>query len=208
MMKNRGESIPVNLLFSGTAAKTIHLLDSSDELKQVSNLYRYFFDKVYENSKKSDITCEISNIPKELTCKGGLLSVDISDQEYEKVFWLGGQGTFDQNINLDDLSSSVRFNEILDGKTKYFQSEIEEFYQLLDEYKLDHNLEEYYGIGREAYKVFKETRGKALDKELKKGIRQTIKEQHSGDNDPVEETLFFFPLIGELSRLAYKLSKE
>ena len=208
MMKNRGESVPVNLLFSGTAAKTVYLLDSSSDLEQVSNLYRYFFDKVYENSEKSEIRSEISDIPKELTCKGGLLSADISDQEYEKVFWLGGQKAFNQNINLDDVSSSVRFNEILDGKTKFFESEVEEFYQLLDEYKKDHNLEEYYGIGRGAYKTFKETRGKAIDKELKKGIRQTIKEQHSGDDDPVEETLFFFPLIGELSRLAFELSKE
>ena len=208
MMKNRGENIPLNFLFSGTAAKTIHLIDSSDDLKQASNLYRYIFDKVYGNPKKSEITCEISNIPKELTCKGGLLSVDISDQDYEKVFWLGGQELFNQNINLDELSNSVRFNEILDGNTKFFESEIEEFYRLLDEYKRDHNLEDYYGISRDAYKVFEETRGKVIDKELKKGIRQTIKEQHSGDDDPVEETLFFFPLIGELSRLAYELSKE
>lgn len=205
MMKNRGVEIPKNLLFSGTASKTVYILDSSQDLKQISNLYRFIFDKVYDSKTESEITCELSEIPKELTCKGALLSLDVSDQEYEKMFWLGGAEVYDKNVDLENLSKSIRYKEIMEEKAKFFESEIGEFYKILDEYNQDYNLEDYYGITREAYKLFEKTRGKQLVEDLRLGINKTINRKYDA---PIEESLFFFPLIGELSKLAFELSKD
>jgi hypothetical protein len=208
MMSKADYESPKNLLFSGTASKTVNILDSSTELRQVSALYKFFFDEVFSNKITGELKCELSDIPKELTCKGGLTTQKVEEKDYNKIFWLGGAKEFDRNINLEQLNESPKVSEIVNGNAQNIEHEIEKFYSLVDKFAKNCNLEDYFGISRKAYLKFKKTRGKDITGELKMGIRRSLNEQHEEKDEPVEETLFFYPLVSELSKLAFELTQK
>ena len=64
------------------------------------------------------------------------------------------------------------------------------------------NLSSIYGIDPNAYDLFKEMRSENLPSYLKRGLNTFHKDKTSN----IEETLFFYPLIGVLNSLAFKLS--
>ena len=205
----KGQEIvnPKNLLFSGSGAKTVNILDSSENLNQISELYSFFFEKINGESNSQDMRTEISPIPKELTSKGGLMSKNIDEKDYDTIFWLGGDEDLDKNIDLNNLQESPKVKKVHDDDIEKIEPEIESLYKLLDELNSKINFKKSFGISREAYQLFKKNRGKKIIDEAKMGMRQTIEEQHSTESEPIEESLFFYPLVGEMSRLAFKLSK-
>lgn len=211
LMHGAGYEFPKHMLFSGTAAKTVNILDSGQELNELSELYHFFFEKVYGTSNSSKINCELSEMPKELTCKGGLLADQINSKDFKKIFWLGESGNSKSIIDLDNLSESPRISEVVSEEhTNAVSSEITKFYSLIDTFSDQYNLEDYFGISRAAFRTFKSKRGENIPDQLKLGIRRSSEEQHNQDNgaEPVEETLFFYPLISEISKLGFELSKK
>jgi hypothetical protein len=78
------------------------------------------------------------------------------------------------------------------------------FYTLLDEYAGLVNLEGTFNIELKAYQIFKQLRGENIKEYLKRGLKAFFK----NDEKHIEETLFFYPLIGILNKLSFELSEN
>ena len=52
-------------------SKTASIIDTTDNFDFLSDMFQFIFGKVYEVDKVNKISIELSDIPKEVTCKGG-----------------------------------------------------------------------------------------------------------------------------------------
>jgi hypothetical protein len=117
--------------------------------------------------------------------------------------WLGGKNVLDKVVDTEkDISSTPRYNEIDKNKVNDVIASVQDFYQILDNFMDSRRLPSDFNIDESSKVIFKEWRDKNLEEFVNWGI-----ESHYGDKaDHIEETLFFFPLIGVLNKLAFQLS--
>lgn len=207
LQKKLGKSIPDNFIFSGTASKTLLFLDSSkqDGFKRIKDLILGIYSKVFkEDFSEKEIFIELDKDPKQVTARGGLkLTISEKLHDDKVLIWLGGVNDLDLVVDKEkDISSTPRYNEIEGAKIQDLISSIQDFYHVLDQYMDSKNLLGDFNIDGSAREIFKKWRDKNLEEFVKWGI-----ESHYGDKTQhIEETLFFFPLIGILNRLAFQLS--
>ncbi|SDD65005.1 hypothetical protein SAMN04488104_104416 [Algoriphagus faecimaris] len=207
LQKKQGKTIPDNFIFSGTASKTLLFLDNSkrEGFKRIKDLILYIYSNVFEEDFKArSIQIELDKEPKQVTTRGGLMLTGTERLAEDKVIiWLGGSGVLDQVVDMEkDVSSTPRYNEIDRNKVQDIIDSIQDFYSILDGFMDSRRLGSDFNIDESAKVIFKEWRDKNLVEFVNWGI-----ESHYGDKaHHVEETLFFFPLIGVLNRLAFQLS--
>lgn len=203
------EEYPSNIIFSGTASKSIKILDSH-EFNQLKYVLSKIFKKVL-NVDNPNLRIAISNNPKEITCSGGLAINFNGDQNLynlNSIYWVGSQNennNFGGLLSENDNNIMPKFNEVNFNIKKELLETHKEFYQLLDEI-LDNGpiLENNFGISREAYLKFKELRSNEND--LLGYLDQAIQAFGNAPDDNIQETLFFYPLIPLLNRLANELA--
>ena len=151
---------------------------------------------------------EVSQIPKEITCKGALKSgTTESITENAIKFWLGGFRDDKWSYALDkdkDIKKTPKYKDINSKVKASIKESIVEFYKILDEYTQSVRFESKYLIEQSAYEKFKEVREADIDEYLIRGLKAFYKK----DDKHIEETLFFYPLIGILNKLTYELSKN
>jgi hypothetical protein len=207
LMKLTGFSIPENILFSGTGSKSLSFLDSND-YKNMSDLYEYIFLQVYNEPERAKIKIKQSPLPKEITCKGGLLADNI-DNEIPVKFWIGKniEKEADSVVDADNLQDVPKYKQIDNGLMLSVIDSTLELYSLLDNYFENKRISNIFGISRDAYAVFKEIREEDLNHYFEKGIDVKIKEEGNDADLPLAETLFFYPLVGVLNKLSFKLSE-
>ncbi|MCD5382776.1 hypothetical protein LR002_01495 [Candidatus Gracilibacteria bacterium] len=208
LLKKSGIGIPKYILLSGTASKSASILDSTDDFSNLSAMFKFIFEKV--NGKKSDngISIRLSQIPKEVTCKGALkANISESIKKAPVKFWIGGMqddkwgAAFDKELNIQE---TPKYGDVNDSSKSEIEKAIKDFYSILDEYINTIRLESKFIIEPSAYQVFKDTREKGIKDYLIRGIKAYYKK-----NDVyIEESLFFYPLIGILNKLSYALSEK
>ena len=207
LMKKHGMiEIPKNILLSGTASKTIKIIDSINNLPNTSKLFKYIFESVM-GVKTDNLNIVLSENPKEITCKGVLragINEDITN--CPMVFWLGGDNdsVWSKALNKNtDIPNTPYYRDLESGVVKSLvENSIKDFFSLLDNYFKQINFEGDFGIDNEAYLKFKEMRSQNIRDFLEHGVKAFYK---SADKH-IEETLFFYPLIGILNKLAFELS--
>ncbi|KAF5057966.1 hypothetical protein DSECCO2_351440 [anaerobic digester metagenome] len=212
LLKKSGiEDIPLYVLLSGTAAKSAIILDSSspDNLVNLASLFKYIFEKVYQKKIDRDITLKVAPNPKELTCKGALESgITESVNQNTIKFWLGGinGGVWGKALDKEkDVEATPKYEDIFkDNSAKEnISNSIKDFYRVLDEYVGKVRFETKFLIEQSAYTKFKDLR----DGEIEAFLERGLKAFHKKNERHVEETLFFYPLVGILNKLTYELSK-
>jgi hypothetical protein len=205
ILKAEGFNIPINYLFSGTGSKSLRIIDSSSDLKQISSLMKYIAEKIIGKDTNKVISV-LSEIPKEITCKGGLKSS--AGSEPNAKYWLGGRENSEWNLLLNSASvgTAPKFNEVSNDNLDLIIDSVKEFYSILDSYFETVNIENSFGVKRSAYETFKNMRTDQLHDFLKKGIELKVESEGGDINAPLEESLFFYPLIGVLNKLAYQLA--
>jgi hypothetical protein len=208
IIKQQNGKIPKNILFSGTAAKTLKIIDAQRNFPNVSNLFRHIISKVTGMSV-DQLKIALSENPKEITCKGAL-KAGLRETLYNcpTLFWLGGT----ENSNLGQVLSSKTkmvetplYSDLENEKNKkLIEESINSFFDLLDKYVRTINLESEYGIDYSAYEVFMNIRSRNVQDFIDQGIKAFYKlpAKH------IEETLFFYPLIGILHTLSLELSNS
>jgi hypothetical protein len=207
LQEKQNKPLPDNFIFSGTAAKTMLFLDNSrlEGFKRIKDLIVHIYSKVFdEDFSGRKIQIELDKEPKHVTARGGLRLTATEDLAEDKVLiWLGGSNSLDKVVDKDrDISSTPRYNQIDKEKIQDVIASIQDFYKVLDEFMDERRLTSDFNIDESAKVIFKEWRSKNLEEYLNWGI-----ESHYGDKaHHIEETLFFFPLIGLLNRLAFELS--
>jgi hypothetical protein len=203
LLNKSGIAIPQNILLSGTASKSASFIDTTDGLTVLSGMFRFIFGSVY-NQENNNISIELTDKPKEVTCKGALRA-DLQDYtpDFPTKFWIGGMDEEEQ------WGSALDKNEGYNERPTYADREkvnimetINDFYNILDNYVEDINLRDQFLIDDDAYETFRNIRGNNIPDYLERGINAF----YHNDDDRIEESLFFYPLIGMLNELAYQLS--
>jgi hypothetical protein len=207
LIKKQGSATPLkNILFSGTASKTLKIIDSQRNYPNTSNLFKYILDTV-TGSTITNLKIAFADNPKEITCKGVLragLNNNIDDCPI--VFWLGGKD--DNSIwgktlnNKIDISATPLYSELNDGNKTCIENSLNHFFELLDHYVKNANIESEFGIDDSAYQLFKSTRSSNIKNYLEQGVKAFFK----SPDKHIEEALFFYPLIGILHKLSLDLS--
>ena len=202
------DSLPQNILFSGSASKTIRILcpENNDSLKK---LFEFIFEKLTNLKVPNAFTVLLSSNPKEITCKGALLSgLETSVSNDTNIYWIGGDlmnNELGDVINESGARTILAYQDLLSNKQ--FKNDILEsirsYYHLLDEFVALYDINKFFGIDLDAYYKFQEIRENNLLDFLEYGIIANNKKGES----VIEETMFFKPLIGILNTLAFELIK-
>lgn len=205
-MKAKGLKKPKTIAFSGNGARTLRILSEENEV--VEKFAKLIFDGIYGNNPGS-IQVMMEPNPKIATCKGGIESPQ--PQPYDtidniKTVFVGNDfGHDDSQLTYADISEKTKA-EVVES--------VEVFFKFL--FDLHKNNQEFLVKSLSAEPtLFNKVKDFCLGEDgkqllqvsLSKGI--TNKRQSDGVNDDtaIEETLFFYPLVGLLHDLAYKISQ-
>lgn len=203
LMKAKGMASPRYITFSGTGSKIINIADSSPRLSALSELTKRIFSRVLEPNT-GNIELKQFDEPKEITCKGGLMiddSFDINIDDIKSVL-LGS----DSNVLIPE--TSITYNHLNlnheEGVIKGFTEFLNELFDINNEFNFSNN----FGINPVHLKRYKEILLEDAMEFLKSGIEEKKKDLQGNNDIALEETLFFYPLIGGLNRLSYKIYTE
>lgn len=205
-MKAKDLMKPKTIAFSGNGAKTMHILSNDD--KMVAKFAKLIFDGVYGNNKGT-IEVMMEANPKIATCKGGIESPE--PQPYDaistiKTVFVGNNFIHDDN--------QLTYADIKDTTKEEVVKSVEEFFRFL--FDLHKNNQEFLVKSLSADPtIFNEVKEfclgedgrQLLEVSLSKGIKNKYKSDGVNDDTPIEETLFFYPLVGLLHDLAFKICK-
>lgn len=204
VMKAKGSKMPDKIVFSGNGSRAIPLFtDDSDILEGFT---KKIFEKVYDNAYSRNELRIILNKdnPKEATCKGGFyIKEDMSYRDIlMKTVVLHSNGTDSlierKNINTDNDNNSNSYNIIDDKYIKETVEENRKFIQLVFDL-LPFFDNEGYKMNKNSIAIAKDICFSRLDIYADNGWRQ--KKREIDENDLIEETLFFYPIVGMLKQL-------
>ncbi|MCY3997769.1 MAG: cell division FtsA domain-containing protein [Flavobacteriaceae bacterium] len=197
LMKQENSEAPKNIIFSGGGSNLIHVIDFSEDYVLFKKYIQVVFEKVYKSELVLDKII-ISDEPKKVTCKGALKQTK-KDLKVSPKFWHGGINAF--LYKSKDESSNFHYSEIGINIKNDIENSIKEFYRIHD-LAVDKSR-----IWKDSTRTIKrkyhEWRDKYLPQYLDRGLESYFKK----DKGEVNETLFFYPLIGVLNDLAFELSK-
>ncbi len=200
IMKYNGLKSPSEITFSGTASKLITILDSSNSTTTFSKFINHIFSIFFAD-------CNIKAIlppnPKEITCKGGLHmdTNNLVDPDEIKTIYTGEQ-MFSQKSNITYLDIDESF--ILKTKDEFS-------YFINDLFKINNKISfnDLFGINNEVIDFSKEYILQNFENSLRTGLLEKENELGSSfKTDKIAETLFFYPLTGVLSGLAFELNNK
>lgn len=206
-MKSKGLMKPKTIAFSGNGARTLHILSDDDVV--VAQFAKLIFDGVY-GDKKGTIQVLMEANPKIATCKGGI--EDPNPQPYEtigdiKTVFVGNDFSHDDN--------QLTYADINDNTKEKVIKSVEEFFKFL--FDLHKNNQEFlvnvlsadptilndvkeFCLGEEGSQL--------LQVSMAQGISNKCKSDGVSSDTPLEETLFFYPLVGLLHDLAYTIGRK
>lgn len=194
--------LPNHIIFSGRGSKLLKLI--SDDKKVIEDITKNIFElslnKKFESSKLS-IEFE-DNIPKEVTAKGGI-TIGLSDiPEKEEILALQSR----INCLENDRTNTITFKELNAEKRKDIIKYVSDFNSLFIKLNEVYPFRKNFIISSEALEYFKSNVNEYLAENLDRGIELVMKLDKSKDTDEIEETLFFYPLIGAINNLSNHLS--
>ena len=207
LMKAQGIEMPRHILFSGRGSKIINITDSSPRLDSLTVLTQMIFDRVFQQKRGNKQEAQQIELvqyehPKEITCKGGLLSeVDVDIDNIKKILLGTGEAVVvpEQNVIYPDI------NQALLGKVT---DEVKHFLNVLFDIHREYNFSHHFGINPAYLDRYQAYLQRDLMEYLKSGHQMKVDELLGNQNVNVEETLFFYPLVGALNRLAYTITTE
>ena len=205
LMKVKKSEMPDRIVFSGNGSRVIRFFtDDKDLLERFTKL---IFERVYNtkyNSHDLNIILNKDN-PKEATCKGGFFADE--HQTYRDVFKknvvLHSNGTdalIEKNNELTDENIKQNSYQIIDEN--YLNKTVEESREFLDFFfkLLPFFDNEGYSLNDKSISIAKEVYKKnRLSIYAENGWIQ--KKREVKENDLIQETMFFYPLVGMLKEL-------
>ena len=201
LMKAANIEMPRHVLFSGRGSKIINIADGNTRLESLTVLTQKIFEKVFQKNAAHIELVQYEH-PKEITCKGGLLSdTDVDIDNIKKV--LLGTG---QHIIIPE--KSVTYPEIDDRTLSRVLNEVEHFIDVLFDVHREYNFSHHFGVNPMHLDNYRRWLKSDLMEYLKSGHQMKLDELAGNQNVDVGETLFFYPLVGVLNRLAYKIATE
>lgn len=200
IIKAKGLKVPRHIAFSGNGSKIISIL--STDTKILSKFTKLVFEEVLgtEYGGSLDILgLENDSNPKESTCKGGLVAVDVDEEEPEVIVLKNSSGDI---VNGNDVYTSITEEQ----RVKIVKSVEEFFNTVLSTIPSKFNLDNNFGVENTSLKIALEECTKDLATYLDTGIELSIAESGNEDN-VIEDALSFYPIKGVLQSLSTKLQE-
>lgn len=200
LMKQKQIELPKHIVFSGTGSKVLNVITT--DLKILSNLSKTIFENVYGSKFDSDgLSIETEKeMPKEVTCKGGLmlnaedLAIDIRSIKATHTC-----------LNGVDKLTYEQLDETAKAKIANYVSEFNNFFFNLN---AQYSFSDYFNVTTKSLEIFKDELCKHLRDYLEEGLEYNKKlDEIATDDKEIEETLFFYPLIGAINNLSNHLSQ-
>ncbi|MDR2563230.1 MAG: cell division FtsA domain-containing protein [Prevotellaceae bacterium] len=203
LMRAKKLQMPDKIVFSGNGSRIISLLtEDADMLKRFTKL---IFMKVYEKNTYHNNDLEIilnRENPKEATCKGGLFvdNIESFHDIYMKKVVLHSNGTdsviqrnADINVNQTDTYSAVN-KDYLDKTVEETEKFVQFVFDLLPFFS-----NEGYRLNADSVNIARQVCSKHLNTHVTNGWN--LKKKSVTDEEIIEETLFFYPLVGMFREL-------
>jgi hypothetical protein len=200
LMKQKQIELPKHFVFSGTGSKVLNVITS--DIKILANLSKIIFENVYGQKFDTDgLSIETEKeMPKEVTCKGGLmlnaedLAIDIRTIKATHTCLNGIE-----KLTYEQLDESAKAN---------IANYVGEFNKFFLNLNAQYNFADYFNVTEKSLGVFKEELNKHLRDYLEEGLEYNKKlDEIATDDKEIEETLFFYPLIGAINNLSNNLSQ-
>jgi hypothetical protein len=202
-MKVKGLRKPLTLAFSGYGSHFLRIL--SNETDMITRFTGLIFDGVYADENKRKIDVIMADNSKKVTCKGGVLrpiSHDYETIDNIKTILIGDnfESLSQRRYTYADISPEIKQGVV--------QSVKDFFNFLFDLHKEnDDFLSNKLGADPVIFTIVKEI---CLDETtLSQSLLDSLYSKLKGvtEETRVEETLFFYPLVGLLHDLALKISE-
>lgn len=200
LMKQKQIELPKHIVFSGTGSKVLNVITT--DLKILANLSKTIFENVYGSKFDSDgLSIETEKeMPKEVTCKGGLmlnaedLAIDIRTIKATHTCLNGVE-----KLTYDQLDETAKAN---------IANYVGEFNKFFLNLNTQFSFADYFNVSAKSFEIFKDELNKHLRDYLEEGLEYNKKLDEIATNDKeIEETLFFYPLIGAINNLSNHLSQ-
>ncbi len=193
--------LPKNIVFSGTGSKILQILTRNN--RTLSELSELIFEAVFEKDFGSDslvIRAE-KEIPKELTCKGGLMTdpedLDINIKKIKSVL----------TCLKDESITQLRYADLTNDVQKEITDYVADFNALFLELNKKMSFSDNFGVSYNALEIFRNEANRHLRDYLAEGLDYTKKmDEVRSDEKEVEETLFFYPIIGAINNMSKQLA--
>lgn len=196
IMKLNNLESPNAITFTGNGSRILNVIDSSKKSKILSELTALIFEKVYQQDVDSIKIGRYDN-PKEMTAKGMIYA----SKDY-KINDLSFTLIGDVNNTTSDTYENVE-NYIEDVEIE-FSNFIDLFFDLNKDFSFTDNFE----ISQTRLNEFKSFIKSTSKDELLLGIHERVSELNNQLDTPINESLFFYPLIGILNSLATHIIED
>lgn len=204
-MKAKGLDMPLTLAFSGTGSKTLRVL--SDDNKTLAQYAQLIFEQVYGKTydENQDLDIILEENPKEATCKGGIVNPvkqDYDEIDNVKESLLG--------FDLQTFTNEHAYSDITPEMQKQMVGETLKFIDFTFNLNRDNRnfFEKKFGADVSIEDFVQEISKKDLSEYIQLGLEQKSEELRAlGADNRIEETLFFYPVVGILNRLAREISR-
>lgn len=202
MMKAKNLNVPQVIAFSGNGSKTLSVLSTSD--KTLSDFVTCLFRKVYGHGE--DIRIINEEEPKLATSKGGIYydgSLSFDDVENMRYSLLGTDGT--------TSVAGMTYNQVNNEETirKVSQSVGNFIDDLFSVENINKILVDSLGADASLFSKIPSLCKKNLEEYTKQGLKAKLDELKGWGVEPtapVEETMFFYPVVAMLNYLAREIS--
>lgn len=193
---------PKNIVFSGTGSKILHIISSN--FKTLSRFTQFIFEDVFQKKYESEglIIKMETKMPKEVTCKGGLMTnaedLNLDIKSIRAII------TCLENDGIDKLNYNQIDDEVKTKVLNYVQSFNTLFISLNSKMSFSDN----FSVSGKSYEAFKTNLNSHLRDFLEEGWQFNNKmDDIAADNKELDETLFFYPLVGTINHLCSHLSE-
>jgi len=199
-MKSKGLKKPLTIAFTGNGSKTLSVL--STNTKTISEFAVIIFDKVYNDGTSTKLDIIYEEEPKKATCKGGILDPTPqtpSDIRGIKSTLLG------DNMDVFSNENNLKYGELDEEILDKIVDSTQDFSNFL--FDLHEQNHEFLTSSLSADEnILEEVKQIATDRiELMQSLKSALRTK--GQNKKIEETLFFYPLIGVIHKLAQRISE-
>jgi len=203
LLKSKKVSVPGVISFSGTASKLLTIIDSSPNHDNLRKLASESFKYVFDLNDSPEIDIKLPSNPKEISSKGGLSISENHQLNLDEI-----KETLITNAQLQSQNGSKisyeRIKEFEDQAINSFDGFLEFFFGLNKTYSFRDN----FGVEKSSLDFTEKFLDKKKVNALKTGIKNKLNEISNESDEEINETLFFYPLVGTLGELAYELEKK
>lgn len=201
IIKVKGLEVPRHISFSGNGSKVLSIL--TNDSKHLAGFTKKIIELVMGRSYSGELDIlglDSETNPKEATCKGGLMAVQVQDIGKEKRVAL--------NAGAQSMMSDADTYEAIDGTYKQKESDaVNVFFNFFfDKLAKAYNLDDNFGVSAKSLQIAKEECRKDILTYIEKGL--SLMKKESDIQNRLDETLFFYPIKGILQALSIEIENK